>query len=233
MTQTALVVFDWDGTLVDSTARIVDCLHQAALATGLPVLAADAYRHIIGLGLPEAIAALYPEADDGQRQRMRAAYSRCYTEAEATPNQPYAGVPELLDALRMRGVLLAVATGKSRPGLDRAFRNTGLGHFFHDSRTADETASKPDPRMLQELLQAARLPPAAVLMVGDTTFDLDMAARAAVPAVGITHGAHPAGRLAQSAPLALVDDIPQLAALVLPRLRPHDSRPAETAGTRP
>lgn len=218
-----LVVFDWDGTLVDSTARIADCLHRAALDCGLPVLSPARYRSIIGLGLPEALAALYPQADADLRQQLRAHYARHYIAlGEAEPCPPYAGAPELLDALQARGIRLAVATGKNRPGLARAFAQTGWASRFASSRTADETQSKPHPRMLQEILAEQRVSPRRALMVGDTGFDLEMAARAGVPSVGVTHGAHGEDELRRHAPVRLVDGLLQLLDVLdedLPRWR--------------
>lgn len=225
-----LVVFDWDGTLIDSTGRIVECLRRAALDTDLPVLAAARYRSIIGLGLPEALRALYPDSDDDTRTALRGHYARHYIAAEEDPCRPYAGAIRLLETLRGRGVRLAVATGKNRAGLDRAFRNTGLGDYFAVSRTADETASKPDPRMLLEILAEQRVDAAATLMIGDTGFDLDMARRADVDAIGITHGAHAADELLRYNPLALVDHLDHVLA-VLDEAASHRRRtPSQLAG---
>jgi phosphoglycolate phosphatase len=203
-----LVVFDWDGTLVDSTGRIAESLHRAAVDTGLPVLPVSRYRSIIGLGLPEALQSLYPDSDEQTRQTLRGHYARHYIEStEADPCAVYEGAQELLELLRTRGIRLAVATGKNRPGLERAFRHSGLADYFVASRTADETASKPHPRMLLELLEEQRVTPSRAVMVGDTAFDLDMARRARVAAIGITHGAHPAEQLLACEPVALVEHL--------------------------
>lgn len=226
-----LVVFDWDGTLIDSTGRIVECLHRAARDTDLPTLAPDRYRSIIGLGLPEALRTLYPDSDDDTRAALRGHYARHYIiAAEEDPCRPYAGAISLLETLRGRGVRLAVATGKNRAGLERAFRNTGLGDYFAVSRTADETASKPDPRMLLEILAEQRVDAAATLMIGDTGFDLDMARRADVDAIGITHGAHAADELLRYNPLALVDHLDHVLA-VLDEAASHRRRiPSQLVG---
>lgn len=203
-----LVVFDWDGTLIDSTLRIAESLHHAAIDTGLPVLSIAKYRSIIGLGLPEALHTLYPETDEESRIALRGHYARHYiASTEAEPCLPYDGAELLLQRLRTRGVRLAVATGKNRPGLERAFAHSGLADYFVSSRTADETASKPDPRMLTELLEEQRVAPQAAIMVGDTGFDLEMARRARVPSIGITHGAHDAVELQRHGPLALIDHL--------------------------
>lgn len=227
-----LVVFDWDGTLIDSTSRIADSLHQAAIDTGLPLLTSARYRSIIGLGLPEALLALYPQADDAARAALRSHYARHYiASTEADPCQPYDGAVELLDRLRARDIRLAVATGKNRPGLERAFAHSGLADYFVTTRTADETASKPDPRMLDEILAEQQVVPSAALMVGDTGFDLEMARRARVPSIGITHGAHDAAELLRHEPVALVDHLLHVldviaqmpSARVLPSRQTHGS----------
>ncbi|MFZ5755514.1 MAG: HAD family hydrolase [Pseudomonadota bacterium] len=210
-----LVVFDWDGTLIDSTGRIADCLAYAARETGLPLLPRERYIGIIGLGLPEAFRALYPEAGDALRTELRSHYARHYIAlGETEPSRPYEGAVELLDGLRARGLKLAVATGKNRPGLERAFAQTGLRDRFHASRTSDETASKPDPRMLNELLAEFGVAPSRALMVGDTGFDLEMAARAGVPSLGLTHGAHDAAELLRHGPRALLDRLGDVLAFI-------------------
>jgi len=233
-----LVVFDWDGTLVDSTGRIAESLHRAAVDTGLPTLSVSRYRSIIGLGLPEALQALYPEADEATRQVLRGHYARHYIEAtEAEPCPVYEGAHALLAALGGQGIRLAIATGKNRPGLERAFRHSGLADYFVASRTADETASKPHPRMLLELLEEQRVCASRAVMVGDTAFDLEMARRARVAAIGVTHGAHSAEELLGCAPVALVDHL-SLIPPVLDRLRagPHVTTSAQhslSTGERP
>lgn len=210
-----LVVFDWDGTLIDSTGRIADCLHAAAQDVGMPLLARERYLGIIGLGLPEAFRTLYPDSDETTRQELRRHYARHYiARGEEAPCQPYDGAVDLLDTLQARGVRLAVATGKNRPGLERAFDQTGLRERFHATRTADETASKPDPQMLNEILSELHVPPQRALMVGDTGFDLEMAARAGVASVGLTHGAHGADELRRHRPVALIDHLRHVLSVV-------------------
>lgn len=210
-----LVIFDWDGTLIDSTTRIAECLWHAAGDMGLPQLPLARYRSIIGLGLPEALHDLYPEADETARGELRNHYARHFIAAsENAPSPPYDGAVALLDTLRGHGLRLAIATGKNRPGLVRAFRDTGLGDYFEITRTADETASKPDPRMLHEILADTGVAPARAVMIGDTGFDLAMARSAGVPAIGITHGAHEIGELRRHAPLALIDHLGEVPALL-------------------
>ncbi|MGK0673422.1 MAG: HAD-IA family hydrolase [Halothiobacillaceae bacterium] len=202
-----LVVFDWDGTLMDSTDRIVISFRSAMREVGLPLLDEGVIRSIIGLGLPEAVAALYPKADTLARQRLAMAYSQHYLGLDPTPIRPYAGAEDLLAELADRGFWLAVATGKSRRGLDKVLAETGFGRYFFATRCAEETASKPNPLMLRELMFEVGADPAETLMVGDTWFDLEMARQARVPAVGLTHGAHGRARLESCAPVAIFDDL--------------------------
>lgn len=209
-----LVIFDWDGTLMDSTERIVRCLAAAAQDTGLLRLADDAYRSIIGLGLIEAIQALYPNESMQQVVAMRDHYADHFVVAEKVPNPLFPTVADTLAVLRDGGVTMAVATGKSRRGLDRVWSATGLGHWFAGSRCADETRSKPDPTMLYQLLEQFGVAPEQALMVGDTTFDLEMAERAGIDRVGVLYGAHSAELLRQHRPLALIDRLEQMLELI-------------------
>ncbi len=205
-----LLVFDWDGTLMDSTDHIVSSFQGAIRELDLPEPDAARIRSIIGLGLGEAVASLYPEAPLPMQERLVQTYRRYYFERVATPMRPYAGAKELLDGLAERGFWLAVATGKSRRGLDQALAESGLGRYFFATRCAEETASKPDPLMLRELMFEAGAEPSQTLMVGDTWFDLEMARRADVPAVGLAHGAHGRQELESCGPLAILDDLPAL-----------------------
>ncbi|MBF1800504.1 HAD-IA family hydrolase [Alloalcanivorax profundimaris] len=209
-----LVIFDWDGTVMDSTARIVECMHSAGRDLDLPVLDDDTVRGIIGLGLPEAIRTLYPDIDAPMLGRMRDRYAFHFVAAEATPSRLYPHAEATLAALRDAGLRLAVATGKSRKGLDRVWGNAGLGHWFHASRCADESRSKPHPAMVEELLLELAVRPERALVVGDTSFDLEMARSAGVDRVGVSYGAHPVDRLMTFEPLAVIDALPQLLPVV-------------------
>lgn len=205
-----LVIFDWDGTLMDSTGRIVQCMQAAAEDMALDALPALAVQQIIGLGLSEAIGTLYPALSLMHADAMRARYVHHFVAAEVEPSRLFLGAREMLESLSRSCVQMAVATGKSRKGLDRVWRNTDLAEFFSYSRCADESGSKPDPRMLHDILDYFSVPPSAALMVGDTSFDLEMAANAGVDRIGVTYGAHDRGVLEKFAPLALCDDISQL-----------------------
>lgn len=210
-----LVVFDWDGTLIDSTGKIVRSMHIAAAQVGLPVLEDEAVRNIIGLGLPEAILTLYPQAEVKQRQLLREAYSDVYIKEDAQPCALFAGVEQGLQRLQEAGHYIAVATGKSRRGLDRMLANLDWQTRFDATRCADETASKPDPKMLQELISHFGMASNKVYMVGDTEYDLAMAQRAGVHGIGVSYGAHAAERLYQHQPIAVIDHFAELDNLLL------------------
>ena len=209
-----LVIFDWDGTVMDSTGRIIACMHKAGADLCLPVLEDDAVREIIGLGLPEALRTLYPGIGDRDLERMRERYAVHFVAAEASPSRLYPGARETLAALRAAGLRLAVATGKSRKGLDRVWASSGLGDSFDASRCADETHSKPHPAMVTELLTELGVAPERALVVGDTSFDLQMARDAGVDRVAVSYGAHPVDRLMNFHPLAVIDALPQLLPLL-------------------
>ncbi|MDY6921696.1 MAG: HAD-IA family hydrolase [Pseudomonadota bacterium] len=206
-----LIVFDWDGTLMDSLSRIADCMQAAARDLGLEPATEQQVHGVVGLALDLAIQQLHPALAPEQLLGMQERYAQHYVTAETTPSPFYQGVPELLTELRQRGKLLSVATGKSRKGLERVFAAHAVGHWFHSSRCADETRSKPEPDMLLEILDYHGMKPRQALMVGDTTFDLEMARRAGVDAVGVTWGAHDITRLQRHRPQTCVDSVQQLA----------------------
>ena len=217
-----LLVFDWDGTLMDSERHIVDCLRVAMLAIGEKDRVDDELRHVIGLGLPEAIAHLLPHRGDDVRRAAMQAFRNEFLSERPVPSQLFAGAEALLEELSNAGYMLAVATGKSRRGLDKVLRETGLNPLFAATRTADETFSKPHPAMLEEILVDLDTEPGRALMVGDTEFDLQMAANARVPAVGVSYGVHPVERLAKQSPLAIFDQLPELGAWLQSHPRPTE-----------
>ncbi|MBB3191577.1 HAD family hydrolase [Halomonas cerina] len=197
-----LMIFDWDGTLMDSVARIVSCMQAASREAGWGELEDAAVRNIIGLGLPEAIATLCPGIDTERAELLRARYAYHFVEGDVTPMRFYPGVEEGLERLRANPTLrLAVATGKSRRGLERIFRESNSGRWFHASRTADETRSKPHPRMLEELLAELDIGVAEAVMVGDTEYDMEMARALGMDRVAVTYGVHAPQRLAISRPV--------------------------------
>lgn len=215
MTDIRLVVFDWDGTLADSTGAIVLAMQRAAPICGLPVPESAAVLDIIGLGLPEAIFRIWPDIDATQMTALRDAYAQHYIAESEYSARLFPGVEATLAGLRTDGMLLAVATGKSRRGLDRALDRTGLGGHFTVTRCADEGAGKPDPDMLHRILEHTGTAPEQAVMVGDTEYDLDMATRAGVPGIGVSFGAHDVERLLAYNPIAILESIEDL----LPVLR--------------
>ncbi len=210
-----VVIFDWDGTLMDSDKRIVSCLKEAALRADLPLLTDAEYRHIIGLSLPIALWTLYPSATEWQHKVLDAVYRWQFMETNQTPMLPYAGMVDLLDSLKQAGYLLAIATGKSRPGLDSVLAETGVADYFVLTKSGEETACKPDPLMLQQIVDALGITVADALMVGDSVYDLDMAQRIGMHAVAMTHGVHDASQLAVYHPVAFCDDLMQLKSWLL------------------
>lgn len=207
---TKLIIFDWDGTLSDSVSRIVSCIQLAAADHQMPAPTFEQAKDIIGLGLREAIAQLFPDTEQTLVEEFALSYSAHYRSQDSNPCDFFPNVLDTLQMLRDQGYLLAVATGKSRAGLDRVLRATGLGELFHGSRCADETASKPQSLMLEQLLQEFNLQPGQALMVGDTEFDMEMAANAAMPRLGVSYGAHHADRLQRYQPIACIDHFAEI-----------------------
>ncbi|WP_409526436.1 HAD family hydrolase [Nitrincola sp. MINF-07-Sa-05] len=205
-----LLIFDWDGTIINSEERIISCMRSASQDLELPLPHPEAVRNIIGLGLPEAIRALIPGIADEMIPRMRERYAFHYIEGDQTPTPLFPGVEDTLARLRDRGFRMAVATGKNRPGLDRVFEQTGLGQYFELSRCADETTSKPDPHMLHEILSETQVPAHQALMIGDTEYDLEMGQRAGVPTAAVSYGAHPIHRLRPWCPVVELDHFTEL-----------------------
>ncbi len=179
-----LVIFDWDGTLSDSNARLADCARAACLDTGMVPPAAGELGAVLGLDIAEATARLYPDAPQPRREGFIRRFWHHHAQRSAHPSL-FPGTLEALRTLRSRGVLLALATSLPRAALESALGRTGLSDSFHGSRTAGETASKPAPQMLFELMKELNSSPDRTLMVGDTVHDLRMAANAGVASVGI------------------------------------------------
>lgn len=204
------IVFDWDGTLMDSEAQIVHCLHGAIEDLGVAPMSDDTVRNIIGLGLREAIDALVPGRDAAFHDAFVEAY-REHWFAHAG-SQLFDGARDVLELLKAEGVLLAVATGKARRGLVRVLEETGLDGFFHASRCADETVSKPHPQMLLEVMAELAVTPAETIMVGDTEFDMEMATNAGTAKIAVQSGVHSAARLLQHGPLACLDGVADMPA---------------------
>lgn len=205
-----LIVFDWDGTLMDSEARIVNCLQAAFTDLGMPVPRHEAARDVIGLGLSEAIARLMPGVEQTTVEALGLAYRRHFLDLDPTPSTLFPGVREFLSALLEENYRLAIATGKGRVGLERALAETGLAGCFHATRCADETFSKPHPQMLLELMDELGASASATLMVGDTEYDMLMARNARTKALAVCYGVHPVARLMTHQPLDCLSDLRRL-----------------------
>jgi len=206
-----LIVFDWDGTLLDSAAAIVSSIQAACRDLGLPEPSTSRARHVIGLGLDDALRHAVPELPVHDYPRMVERYRHHYLSRDHELTL-FPGVFEMIESLAARGRLLAVATGKSRVGLNRALTHSGLGPFFHATRCADECFSKPHPAMLEQLMDELGVSPERVLMVGDTTHDLQMAKNAGVAGLAVSFGAHPREALEAEQPLACLPTPQDLAA---------------------
>lgn len=204
-----LIVFDWDGTLMDSTAAIVVSIQAAARDLGLPIPAKTDAAYVIGLGLMEAMQTVMPGLEAAQYQRMVERYRYHYL-SRGQETTLFDGVRAMLDDLLSQGYFLAVATGKSRVGLNRALAQSGLTSLFHATRCADETFSKPHPAMLLELCRELGRDKLRTVMIGDTTHDLQMANNAGSAAVAVQYGAHPLKMLEELNPMYSAASVSQL-----------------------
>ena len=208
-----LFIFDWDGTLIDSKSKITKAMQLAAGDLGWHPLADHLIHNIIGLGLPEAIHQLYPSVNVYDRQRLRNAYAEHFLALdEAQPSLFFPGVTQTLIHLKEQGHILTIATGKSRKGLDRILNVVGWSDFFHSTRCADETASKPDPLMLNELLLEFNVTPELAVMVGDTEYDMEMAQKIDMPRIAVSYGAHHINRLHGYRPVLCLNRFDELLA---------------------
>lgn len=206
-----LLIFDWDGTLADSVGRIVLSMRTAAIETDLEVRDDTAIKGIIGLGLPEAIRTLYPQISGNQLIDFRQHYADSYMAMGNVPSPLFDGVVESMQAFREDGYRLAVATGKARRGLDRVLKANGWQDYFDVTRAADETASKPDPLMLNEIMAHCEVAPQRSLMIGDASFDLLMARNAGMDSVAVGYGAQPLESLRQFEPRLAIEHFPSCA----------------------
>ncbi len=209
-----LLVFDWDGTLVDSIERIVTSLQFASKQAVDARLSEAQARDVIGLGLMEAIAKLHPELDaqqhNTQLNNIADAYRQHYLHDNKVPAPLFNGVNELLDELRGDGYTLAISTGKSRAGLEQSINEHQLADYFSTTRCAGENKSKPHPEMLHEILEELNFSASQTLMIGDSEHDLKMASNADMSCIGVTHGVHDAATLEKHNPLTCLTDITDL-----------------------
>jgi phosphoglycolate phosphatase len=205
-----LLVFDWDGTLMDSIGTIVACTQATIRDLELGKLPEKTIRGMIGLSLRQTIETLSPGCDEALFGRILDRYREHWQSTYRDMPLLFPSAGELLRDLAAAGYLLAVATGKSRRGLDYALDQTGLRAVFHATRTVDEAFSKPHPKMLLDLLDELGVAPGDALMVGDTTHDLEMARNARTPAVGVCSGGHSREELLELEPLACLDGVVSL-----------------------
>ncbi len=196
-----LIVFDWDGTLINTIDWIALCLQTAGEDHGLEKPEAQAAKDVIGLCIESAVQALYPEANKPTQENVVKVYSKMYSSKRLSRNDFFPGVYDMLVKLKEIGYQLAIATGKTRNGLTRALNATDTCDLFSITRCADETASKPNPLMLHEIMAHVGVPPKRTLMVGDSVHDLQMAKNADIPSVGVTCGANDTQALQQFNPL--------------------------------
>lgn len=205
-----MLAFDWDGTLFDSTTLIALSLQDAVRDVGGQPPSLEDARWVIGMDLASALAKVAPDVESRTLPELTRRYRYHYLRRQ-DDIVFFDGIVPLLKQLKKRGFLLAVATGKSRRGLDHLLENHALHELFDDTRTADETAGKPNPLMLHELMQAWDVDPRQLLMIGDTSHDLQMARNAGCPSLAVTYGAHAEAELRALQPLAVLDTVPQLA----------------------
>ncbi len=206
----SLIVFDWDGTLMDSEAKIVNAMQAAIADVAMPFRSREQIKNIIGLGLQEALSALFAGVNEPQSTQLIEAYRHHFLFADETPMPMFDGVAGLLEALNKQEYWLAVATGKSRQGLDRVLDGCNLRHYFHVTRCADECFSKPHPLMMEEIMAFVAVTPNETLMIGDSEYDMLMAKNAGVDALAVSYGVHEKRRLLDCGALGCLDDIREL-----------------------
>ncbi|MFP5197451.1 HAD-IA family hydrolase [Alcaligenes faecalis] len=217
MTRYAAVLFDWDGTVMDSTYSIASSIQLASADLQLPVPSIQQASWVIGLSLESALYRAVPDLTAEQMPLFLERYRHHFMQRD--PHiKLFDGILPFMGELRGRQIALGVATGKSRQGLDRVLQQVNLSTFFDATRCADETRSKPDPEMLHQLLAELMLEPGQVLMVGDTVHDIHMAANAGMDSVAVTYGAHDPQTLAKAEPTVMVDNVAQMRDWVLARI---------------
>jgi len=199
---------------MDSEAQITQSLANVISELALAERSTHELRNVIGLGLPEAIRQLYPEEGEAIVEKFAAGYRQHFLAGNQNPSVLFDGAMAVIKRLHADGYLLAVATGKSRRGLDRSLADTDSGDYFHTTRCADETFSKPHPQMLLEIMDVLDVPPEQTVMIGDTEYDLEMAAQAGTASLGVTYGVHAVERLQVHRPLACLDDISEVGELL-------------------
>ncbi|MFT7505443.1 MAG: phosphoglycolate phosphatase [Gammaproteobacteria bacterium] len=207
------IIFDWDGTIMDSAGKIVNCMQKTAKKANLPIPTDKQVEHIIGISLLPAVQQLFGISVT-KAQEVCGYYKQIFIEQDQTPCPLFAGAHELLSVLA-QNYTLGVATGKARRGLHRAFDSTNSAAYFSDSRCADEAASKPSPDMLLQLLNKWQIEPYQAVMIGDTVYDMQMAEAIAMPRIGVSYGVHDKQAILQHNPVHIVDDLSALHAIFI------------------
>lgn len=214
-----LIIFDWDGTLMDSQGKIVTCMQHAARLCEMPVPAEEDVKHIIGISLLPAIIQLFglksSHAEHTKAEQLRDAYKHAFIELDQTPSPMFEGAIALLQDLHATGVDMAVATGKARRGLERAWQQTDTKKFFVNSRTSDEAESKPSPDMLEQILRDQNLTPSQAVMIGDTSYDMQMARDIGMDRIAVSYGVHEIDKLNTQKPNHIVDNVVSLRNILL------------------
>ncbi|MCW8877390.1 MAG: HAD-IA family hydrolase [Kangiellaceae bacterium] len=203
----SLIIFDWDGTLMDSTGRIISAMQTTARNVELPIPTDEQVKSIIGLGMKEVLDKLFPMAGEEARAMLLEEYRFQYVEGDSTPTPLFEGSLSLLNWLKEKRVLTSVATGKARNGLQRVMNEVGLIDFFDHSVCADEAESKPSPSMIDILLENSGKTKRETLVIGDSIHDLQMAVNAGVDALGVTSGANSSAELEQHQPIAILESV--------------------------
>lgn len=214
MSKYNLIVFDWDGTLMDSQARIINSMQAAIAEFDIEARSSEQIRNIIGLGLEQAIIALYPELSAQQNIELANCYRSHFFDVNALASPLFPGAVELLQDLHNKNYSLAVATGKGRRGLNEALEQNNLAHFFDSTVCAEETASKPDPLMLHKIMEELDFLPEQTVMIGDSEYDLEMANNAKVASIAVSFGVHDKSRLLQHKPLTCIDSLSELSQFI-------------------
>lgn len=205
-----LVIFDWDGTLMDSTAKICNAMQATAKVMNLPVPTRAAVEQLIGLSLSGAFENLFGNLKFQEQEALTEAYRHQYLVVDSTPTPLFQEARAALEYLKESGYTLGVATGKNRKGLDRVLAETELGHFFAATRCADEAQSKPHPEMVLSLADELKVEPSRALVVGDTSFDMEMAHRGGMQRIGVSFGAHAVEQLHPFEPITVLDCLSEL-----------------------
>ena len=204
------IVFDWDGTLMNSISKIVETMQSTASYLGLPVPDFDQAKNVIGISLLPSLKQLFNIQDDKIATQLIDTYKKHFKEHAQISSPLFNGAIELLEKLKQQGYILAVATGKGRQGLEHNWHHSNTKHFFSASRTADDAQSKPSPDMLQQILCELNLSADQVLMVGDTTYDLAMAEAIDMDRIGVSFGVHSVNTLQKHKPLAVINTLDEL-----------------------